>query len=281
MIKTIEENAYAKINLTLGIKGKREDGYHELESIMVPIELHDKLYFEELADNEIQIEMSKNSILLQNNIIYKTAISIKEHYNIDKGVRITVEKNIPVEAGLAGGSADCAATIRALNKLFELHLTLEEMIRIANTLGSDTAFCVLGKPAIVSGRGDILEEIECNFTHEFYILKPNYGMSTAAIFKNHVLTESTDSIENVKKSLLENDKSLLINSWFNDLEHTVNKISSDMRILRNKLSVITESTLMSGSGSSIIVFHNDKTEIEEFAKNNNCEITNTKIYKKT
>ncbi len=279
MNKTVEELANAKINLALKIKTKRADGYHELESIMVPITLHDKLSFELLQSNTIIIDMSNGNIPLEKNIIYKTVILMKELYSINKGVKISVEKNIPVEAGLAGGSADCAATIRGLNNLFELDLSTENMLDIANRLGSDTAFCLLNKPALVSGRGDIIEKIECNFNHDFYIIKPDFGMSTAEIFRNHIITKSENNIDVIRKSILENDKDLLTSHWYNDLENTVNAISSDMNKLRDKLGIVSEETLMSGSGSSIIVFSKNEKQIENFAKDNSCKIFKTNVYR--
>ncbi len=277
MTKIVEEIAYAKINLTLDIKGKREDGYHELESIMVPITLHDKLTFEVNDSNIIDIQMSTGNIKTENNIIYKTIMLMKDQYPIDKGIKIYVEKNIPVEAGLAGGSSDCAATIRAINNLFNLKIPFDKMLEIANKLGSDTAFCLLGKPAIVTGRGDRLIEIDCNFEHEFYILKPNFGMSTAEIFKSHKLSSSTSTIERVKKSLNTNDKDLLLNNWFNDLEKTVLDISNDMKLIRENLKSITDETLMSGSGSSIIAFCTNEKKLIDFAEKYHCKLYKTKI----
>ncbi len=279
MIKVVEEKAYAKINLTLDIKGKRDDGYHELESIMVPIKLHDILYFELLESDEIYIDMPDCDIDLKKNIIYKTCVLMKNKYSINQGIKIKVDKNIPIEAGLAGGSADCAATIRAINRLFELNISQDSMIEIANTLGSDTAFCVFGKPSIVTGRGEYLEEIECNFDHDFYVLKPDFGMSTAEIFKNHKLTESTNAIFKVKEALISNNKELLVSNWFNNLEETVYSISDEMKIVRKALKKISNQSLMSGSGSSIIVFCDNEENMKDFAKEYNCALYHTKIKK--
>ncbi len=279
MNKIIEEKAYAKVNFTLDIKSRREDGYHELESIMVPITLYDKLTFELSESEDILINMSTGNIELEKNIIYKTITLMKERYLINNGIKVSVEKNIPVEAGLAGGSADCAATIKAVNRLFELELEQHQMIEIANTLGSDTAFCVFGKPAIVTGRGDHLEEIECNFNHMFYIIKPNFGMSTKEIFRNHKLVESTEATDFVKKALANNDKDLLTENWFNDLEKTVYDISDDMKRIRDNLMMVTNKSLMSGSGSSIIVFCDNENQINQFSKKYNCQLISTKIKK--
>ncbi len=276
MNKIIREKAYAKVNFTLDIQNKREDGYHNLKSIILPISLYDELTFEKQLDG-VSIDMSNNNIELEKNIIYKTIMIMKDRFNCISGVKVKVIKNIPVEAGLAGGSADCAATIKGLNKLFELHLSLEQMTEIANELGSDTAFCILSKPAVMTGRGDFVEEIECNFTHEFLIVKPQVGMSTLSIFSNHTITDSEGDFDKVLKSLIENNKELLVSNWFNDLEQTVNEISNEMNKLRNDLLKLSTHILMSGSGSSIIVFTNTYEAVEKYANENNCQTFRVKI----
>ncbi len=265
MSKTITEKAHAKVNFALCINGKRADGYHDLESIMVPITLYDELRFEIIDDGEIIINMDKVDIRQEDNIIYKTTIDMFEKYNIKSGIRIDVKKNIPHEAGLAGGSANCAATIKAINKLFDLQLSFSDMIDIANTHGSDTAFCVLQKPALVTGRGEYIKEIPSRFSKEFYIIKPDFGMSTKDVFTNHTITPKTSKIDVVMKALKDDDFDLLVNSWFNDLELTVNKISKEMMDLRKDLSFYTKKILMSGSGSSLIVFDITKEQLEEIS----------------
>ena len=152
--------AYAKINLALDVIGKREDGYHELEMIMAPITLHDLIYINTIASG---IEIDSNSKIMptdERNIMYKVVALMKERYNIKKGVKIFVYKHIPTQAGLAGGSADGAAVIKAMNKLFYLNLSNEEMAALGKEVGADIPFCIYQKIALVSGVGEKLEFIK-------------------------------------------------------------------------------------------------------------------------
>ena len=135
--------AYAKINLALDVISKREDGYHELEMIMAPITLHDLIYINVIEDG---IKIESNSTIMpvdQRNIMYKVVVLMKERYRIKKGIKIYVYKHIPTQAGLAGGSADGAAVIKAINKLFHLNLTNEQMAAIGKEVGADIPFCII------------------------------------------------------------------------------------------------------------------------------------------
>ncbi|MFI3328937.1 MAG: 4-(cytidine 5'-diphospho)-2-C-methyl-D-erythritol kinase [bacterium] len=172
----IKEKAYAKINLTLNILNKRNDGYHNLKSVMIPISLYDELVFE--ANNTYIINSE-----IEDNIITKVFNIMKNKYNISN-VKITLEKNIPTQAGLAGGSADATATIRGLNKLFNLNLSIQEQEEIANMVGSDTLFTLHNKPAIISSRGDEIEFINHNYKFNILLIKPNIGISTKEAFAN-------------------------------------------------------------------------------------------------
>src|SRR5690554_6770565 len=127
----VVERAYAKINLGLEVERKREDSFHDLAMVMTNISLSDELYFEELDKDVIKIDSEKMAhINLEDNLIYKAAKLIKDRYNIKKGVNIKVVKNIPEQAGLGGGSADAAATLRGLNKLFKIGLSLDDLAKL-------------------------------------------------------------------------------------------------------------------------------------------------------
>ena len=168
----------AKINLTLEVVNKREDGFHELETIMVPINLYDILYFEENNSNEM--------ILLDNTIednsILKAAKLFQQTYKT-KGATIKLKKRIPLEAGLAGGSADSSATLRGLNRLFKLNIPLKELESLAAKLGSDNVFCLYNHAAICRGRGELLEFINDDFRFNVTVIKPSFGILTKEAFK--------------------------------------------------------------------------------------------------
>ena len=183
----IYEKAHAKINLALDVVSKRNDGYHELKMIMIPLDLHDQLSFE-LHDDIILT----SNLEIKDNAVLKTAYLIKEKYNVDQGVSINLTKHIPVGAGLAGGSADIAATIRGLNRLWNLNLNKDQLESVALSLGSDTLFCLYEKPAYVHGRGEYIEFLDSPEFDDIYLFYPNISVSTAHIFKPHVVkTKST------------------------------------------------------------------------------------------
>src|SRR5699024_1717699 len=137
--------APAKINLSLDILHKRDDGFHEVEMVMTTIDLADRIALEELAEDRIEI-ISHNRYVPndQRNLAYQAAKLLKERYNIRKGIAISIDKIIPVAAGLAGGSSNAAATLRGLNQLWDLQLSTEELATLGSEIGSDVSFCVYG-----------------------------------------------------------------------------------------------------------------------------------------
>jgi 4-diphosphocytidyl-2-C-methyl-D-erythritol kinase len=152
--------APAKINLSLDVLHKRPDGYHEVEMIMTTIDLADRVELTLLDSDKINI-LSHNRFVPddQRNLAFQAAQLLKERYHVNKGVTIMIEKNIPVAAGLAGGSSDAAATLRGLNKLWKLGLTLDELADIGSEIGSDVSFCVYGGTALAKGRGEKITEL--------------------------------------------------------------------------------------------------------------------------
>ena len=145
--------APAKINLTLDVLYKRPDNYHEVEMIMTTVDLADRIGLESREDGEIKIALKDNFVPDdQRNFAYQAAELIKSKYGIKEGVTISIEKEIPIAAGLAGGSSDAAATLRGLNELWNLNLTLEELAELGAKIGSDVSFCVYGGTALATAR---------------------------------------------------------------------------------------------------------------------------------
>ena len=174
--------AYAKVNLALDVVRKREDGYHDLEMIMAPITLHDLIYIN-VIDEGIEIESNSKIVPTdQRNIMYKVAQLMQERYGLKKGVKIFVYKHIPTQAGLAGGSADGAAVIKAMNKLFHLNLSYEEMAALGKEVGADIPFCIYEKTAFVEGVGEKLQFIDEPFEAYLLLVKPKKGVSTQKAF---------------------------------------------------------------------------------------------------
>ncbi|MDF2671507.1 MAG: 4-(cytidine 5-diphospho)-2-C-methyl-D-erythritol kinase, partial [Paenibacillus sp.] len=156
----IYEKAPAKINLLLDVLHKRDDGYHEVEMIMTMVDLADRLEMMELPRDTIIISSQAGYIPLdEKNLAFQAAQLIKERYEVRTGVYIHLDKRIPVAAGLAGGSSDAAATLRGLNRLWQLNIPQEDLQKLGAELGSDVPFCVTGGTALATGRGEKLQPI--------------------------------------------------------------------------------------------------------------------------
>jgi 4-diphosphocytidyl-2-C-methyl-D-erythritol kinase len=253
--------AYAKINIGLNILGKRNDGYHELLSIFQEINLCDNLHIEQILEKKITLTCSDESIPCdERNTIVKAANMLLPFCKF--GYRIYLEKNIPHEAGLGGGSSDAAAILKALNKIESLNLSQEKLCGIALEVGSDVPFFIDGKQALISGRGEIIKAINFNFPYHIIVIKKkNLAFSTKEIYQNFqpFLDLKSDSeliIDFIKDNSLNNLKCLT-----NDLEKAI-KQNSEIIYLK---SLLTKNgavyTSMSGSGSSVYGLFENTTKL--------------------
>lgn len=190
----IKEKAYAKINIYLHVLNKRDDGYHNLESLMVPIDLYDELEF---IDSDYDLVVS--NIDIPDNIIYKAINYLKEKYQINRSVKIILNKKIPISSGLGGGSADLSATLRGLNKLWDLNLTTNELAKISLLFGSDTLFCMYNKPAIIRGRGELIEFVSFA-SKKVLLFNPKIEVKTKDVFNSFKETDTGDN--NLEMALL-------------------------------------------------------------------------------
>lgn len=245
--------AYAKINLALDVIGKRDDGYHELEMIMAPITLHDLIYINTIPSG---IEIGSNSKIMptdERNIMYKVVALMKERYNIKKGVKIFVYKHIPTQAGLAGGSADGAAVIKAMNKLFYLNLSNDEMATLGKEVGADIPFCVFQKTAFVSGVGEKIQLIERPFECKVLLVKPKRGVSTKKSFSNLDLSKvSHQDCRLMAKGIEEGNYQAVIDNLQNSLEApSIKMVPEIAKIKEEMLKLGFDGALMSGSGSCV------------------------------
>jgi 4-diphosphocytidyl-2-C-methyl-D-erythritol kinase len=179
----IYEKAPAKINLMLDVLHRREDGYHEVEMIMTMVDLADRLEMSTLPRDTIIISSQVGYIPLdEKNLAFQAARLIKDRYNVRSGVYIHLDKNIPVAAGLAGGSSDAAATLRGLNRLWGLNIPVEELKALGAELGSDVPFCVTGGTALATGRGEILTPLPNPPQCWVVLAKLPINVSTAEVY---------------------------------------------------------------------------------------------------
>ena len=176
--------APAKINLALDTLYKRKDNYHEVEMIMTTVDLADYITVTPLEKNEIVIKSNEFTMPLnEKNLAYQAAQLFKQHFNIDKGVEIYIKKRIPVAAGLAGGSSNAAATLKALKELWKVDYTIDELAELGAQLGSDVPFCVYGGTALATGRGEIIQPIPSPPKCWVILIKPRIGVSTKEIYE--------------------------------------------------------------------------------------------------
>lgn len=256
--------AYAKINLALDVIRKREDGYHELEMIMAPITLHDLIYIN-IIDSGIEIASNSKIMPTDNrNIMYKVAALMKERYQIKKGVKIFVYKHIPTQAGLAGGSSDGAAVIKAMNLLFHLNLTLEQMASLGKEVGADIPFCIYQKIAFVQGIGERLEFIEHPFNCKVLLVKPKRGVSTKKCFNSLDLTKAShQDCRLMIKGIEEDDYQTVIDNLQNTLEApSIDMVPEIEQIKKELMELGFDGALMSGSGSTVFGLTRDEEILE-------------------
>lgn len=268
--------APAKINWFLKVLGKRNDGFHEIQSLIQKINLHDVLTFTALEDavnsgldqaNNIVLETSA-PIPVQQNLVYKAAMRLKSRYGIEKGAVIHLEKNIPMGAGLGGGSSDAAAALQGLNELWSLGLTTEDLCGTAEELGSDVPFFLLGSLSYVYGRGEKLISRKALKPLDLLLVKPSFDVSTEWVYKNFALltkkVEKVNNIEHFIRNIERAELSGITGDLSNDLESvTVSSfpvIAEIKEMLRRKGAVFS---LMSGSGSTVFGVFDSRRQAEE------------------
>ena len=248
----MKERAYAKINLCLDVVGKREDGYHDLKMIMVPINFYDVLEME--FAEETTLELNRDYLPINDkNTIIKAIHIMQERYNIEEEFRCRLEKHIPTRAGLAGGSADAAAAIRMINRMCNLHLTKDEMIAAGKEVGADVPFCILNRPAFVEGIGEKITTFSCNPDFYLLLIKPRKGVSTAEAF--HIVDEQEGihpDCKAMQKALEYNDYDGIIASLGNSMENAAMTLVPEIRKAKQDLLELGfDGVLMSGSGSTV------------------------------
>ncbi|WP_442597356.1 4-(cytidine 5'-diphospho)-2-C-methyl-D-erythritol kinase [Neobacillus sp. D3-1R] len=246
--------APAKINLSLDVLNKRPDGYHEVEMIMTTIDLADRIELSLLEKDQIVIH-SHNRFVPddQRNLAYQAALLLKERFKVKKGVAITIDKAIPVAAGLAGGSSDAAATLRGLNQLWDLGLTLDELAAIGAEIGSDVSFCVYGGTALAKGRGEEITELPAPPTCWVILAKPFIGVSTADVYRkldlNQIHHPNTKEMIN---GIYQGDYHHVCENVGNVLESVTLNIHPEVALIKDQMKRFgADAVLMSGSGPTV------------------------------
>ncbi|MDQ0233357.1 4-(cytidine 5'-diphospho)-2-C-methyl-D-erythritol kinase [Metabacillus malikii] len=248
------EKAPAKINLSLDVLRKRDDGFHEVKMIMTTIDLADRVELMELPFNEIRI-VSHNRFVPddQRNLAYQAAKLLKDRFQIKKGVSISITKTIPVAAGLAGGSSDAAATLRGLNRLWKLGLTSDELAELGTEIGSDVAFCVYGGTALATGRGEIIKHISPPPHCWVVLAKPTIGVSTADVYRNlRINSINHPDVDGMVDAIYNGDYTEICHLMGNVLESVTLHMYPEVANIKEQMKRFgADAVLMSGSGPTV------------------------------
>lgn len=257
--------APAKINLTLDVLYKRPDNYHEVEMIMTTVDLADRIGLESREDGLIKI-MSADPYVPDDdrNFAYQAAKLLKDLYKIEQGVTIHIEKEIPIAAGLAGGSSDAAATLRGLNELWNLGLTLDELAELGAKIGSDVSFCVYGGTALATGRGTDIQAIATPPACYVVLAKPKVGVSTAEIYGNLNVDEiEHPNTEQMIHAIETQNYELICESLGNVLESVTFKLYPEVVTIKEQMQRFgADAVLMSGSGPTVFGLVDSETRAQ-------------------
>lgn len=268
-MNTIVIRALAKINLAIDVIGKREDGYHLIDMVTIPLKLHDSVEITPLPANmETYLYCDDPTIVCdESNLAYKALNAMRAAFRVNGEFRIMIHKRIPVEAGLGGGSADAAAVVKALDAF--RHDSAEDKDKsereLAMKIGADVPFCLYDKPSRVGGIGEVLTPISVGYSYPVLIVKPNIGLSTKSVY------EAFDMVGEVRhpdipaliEALKVDDEAKIAENMVNVLEvpaikalPLIQEILDDMKRMGLTLSS------MSGTGSACFAFHKDKKLLE-------------------
>ncbi len=247
--------AYAKINLGLDVLRRREDGYHDLRMIMQSVDLYDLITIVKSPTRSIHVETNLPYLPVDGrNIVYRAAQMFRDRFKLTEGVNITLEKNIPVAAGLAGGSSDAAATLCALNRMYQTGLSSAELMRMGVKLGADVPYCIMMGTALSEGIGEILTPLKPIPDCDILLVKPDISVSTKYVYTNLKLTPSMNhpDITSMRKAIERGNLQELTKYMDNILQTvTIAKYPIISQIKQKMCDLGALTALMSGSGPTV------------------------------
>lgn len=255
--------APAKINLYLEVLNKRADGYHEVEMVMQTVSLYDKIVVKKKNDRKIKITSNKQIINdVEKNTAYIAAKKFFEYTKLlNKGLEIKIQKEIPIGAGLAGGSSDAAAVLCGLNKLFECKLTLKELIYIGSQVGADVPFCIVGGTQLATGIGTTFVSLPKIPDCKIVIVKPDFSISTQEAYQacDKFIDEQRQDINNIKAALESKDIEKISKNIYNRFEEVMNlpEVMQIKRVLNRGGAI---NSCMTGTGSAVYGIFEDEAK---------------------
>lgn len=234
-MEEIYKKARAKINLNLIVVGKREDNYHNIKSVFQKINLYDEIYIQKTQTDKIEIQSNIEELSEQENIIYKAYMKLKEKYKNITGIQVKLNKKIPMQAGLAGGSTDCASFILAMNQLFDLKLSQKEIEEIGKSLGADVVPCFYNRAVLGKGIGEKITPICTNLKYYVVIIKPEMSCNTKEYFKKIDEQDEINQWEHsdeIIQALESNTVRKLADELYNVFEEVIEEKETIQRIKR-------------------------------------------------
>ncbi|NOZ64838.1 MAG: 4-(cytidine 5'-diphospho)-2-C-methyl-D-erythritol kinase [Caldiserica bacterium] len=262
--------SFAKVNLFLELLGKRGDGFWEIETIFQTISLSDTLTFEVIEKDTISFSCNWKELENEENLAIKAARKLQRAGKIRKGVKISLQKRIPLGAGLGGGSSNAALTLKALNTLWEVNMGKQELHEIAASLGSDVSFFLTGGTCLGKGRGEIITPLPSLPAWEIFLIFPPFLVYTKDVYADARLPEIYLSSKPMQNAIKNKDKGDVLANLFNRLEETVFRNYPEIEAWREELqSLGFKNTLMSGSGPTLFGFLSGAEEakkIREWSK---------------
>ncbi|EOS59532.1 4-(cytidine 5'-diphospho)-2-C-methyl-D-erythritol kinase [Firmicutes bacterium M10-2] len=259
--------APAKVNLALNVNGVNDRGYHDLDMIMVPLSLCDEIDIELNNAQEDDVEFI-DLCVPDENTVTKALRLLREKCKITHHYTIKVVKNIPEQAGLAGGSADAAAVLSAINELEGLDLSKSELIELGQQVGADVPFCLINESARVQGIGEKITRIDTDWCFDFLLVKPNKGVSTPLAFKKWDEGDRRQwNVDAIEQAMIVKDHDQLMNSMVNALEEAAIELVpeiADIECLALKLGA--DRAMMTGSGSAVMIFSKSGSVLQRIEK---------------
>ena len=284
-MKSLHIRSFAKINISLNITKKRDDGFHELDSVMLPLAMHDSLVISKLKsapDNYVTVDDFSIGTFSYNLATFAIE-KLQTIYHFNDKFRILIHKVIPIQAGLGGGSSNAAFTLKAVNTMLKLGASDEELINLGKTLGCDIPFFIKCKPARVRGVGEVLTPISIKNNYYVLLVKPDAGCSTKEVYGiSDTMDLKVGNIDNVVKALEDGDDELLANNISNALQEPAIKLVPGIQAIIDELHENgLKMVQVTGSGSAVFALSTDKSLLKRVFKKleEKYEVELTKVLK--
>lgn len=267
-MKELVIKSFGKINLSLDVVRKREDGYHDIDTIMQRISIYDTLNIKQIEGNQLIIKSNNKNIPLdEKNLVYKGWAKLKDRYKKDAGIEIYIDKKIPVAAGLAGGSTNVASFMVGLNEIWDLNLSKEELMSIGKTIGADVAYFFDGRTCRAEGIGEILTPLKDFVGYNVLIVNNGKDISSKDVYTNIVPSQNSSQMEEVVDAINNENIKGLKKHGYNNMEKVSFNIHKDITNIKDDMIIHgSDFSLMSGSGPTVFGIFLDEDKMNKAKK---------------